>query len=278
MKKSSQKNKAQSKERGTSTLSSTLEKNLSAYALAAGSAGVALLACAQPAEAKVVVTKVDIPVPINAGPVNFDINGDGQNDFGLSAANFPTNTCTEARSKPTGKNGRQPLGCFFNDRLNVIPVQAANEVWQEGLSFYGGEPCAADLGRGVRIDRLRPFAAGKILMTGEEGTSEGHQLCRSWTQATNKHYLGVKFLDKESKVHYGWVRVINSFTHATITAYAYETIPNKPILAGAETGDEASLLEPSNLPSKGARPASLGYLALGAVGLSAWRHEDEVSE
>jgi hypothetical protein len=276
VKKSSQKNKAQSKERGTSTLSSALEKNLSAYALAAGSAGVALLACAQPADAKVVITKVDIPVPINAGPVNFDINGDGQNDFGLSAPNFPTSTCTEARRKPTGKNGRQPLGCFFNDRLNVIPVQAANEVWQEGLSFYGGEPCAADLGRGVRIDRLRPFAAGKILMTGEEGTSEGHQLCGSWTQQTNKHYLGVKFLDKESKVHYGWVRVINSFTHATITAYAYETIPNKPILTGAETGDEATLLEPSNLPSKSAQPASLGYLALGSTGLSAWRREDEV--
>jgi hypothetical protein len=267
-----------SKRRSRSRLSAGLEKNLSAYALAAGSAGVALLACVQPADAKVVITKVDIPVPINAGPVNFDINGDGQNDFGLSAANFPTNTCTEARSRPTGKNGRQPLGCFFNDRLNVIPVQAANEVWQGGLSFYGGEPCAADLGRGVRIDRLRPFAAGEILMTGDEGTSVGHQLCGSWTQQTNKHYLGVKFLDKESKVHYGWVRIIHDFTRATITAYAYETIPNKPILAGAETGDEASLLKPSNLPSKSTQPASLGYLALGAVGLSAWRREDEMPE
>lgn len=265
-----------SKKRSRSPLSAGLEKNLSSYALAAGSAGVALLACVQPADAKVVVTKVDIPVPINAGPVNFDINGDGQNDFGLSAANFPTNTCTEARSKPTGKNGRQPLGCFFNDRLNVIPVQAANEVWQEGLSFYGGEPCAADLGRGVRIDRLRPFAAGKILMTGEEGTSEGHQLCGSWTQATNKHYLGVKFLDKESKVHYGWVRVINSFTHATITAYAYETIPNKPILAGAITeDDETSLLGPSVAIPPPLQPATLGHLALGAAGLAAWRREEE---
>jgi hypothetical protein len=280
VKKTSGKNKTQSKERGISTLSSALEKNLSAYALAAGSAGVALLACGQPADAKVVITKVDIPVPINAGPVNFDINGDGQNDFGLSAANFPTSTCTEARSKPTGKNGRLPLGCFFNDRLTVIPVQAANEVWHEGLSYYGGEPCAADLGRGVRIDRLRPFAAGKILMTGDEGTSIGHQLCGSWDREKNRHYLGVKFLDKESKVHYGWVRVTNNFTFATITGYAYETIPNKPILAGIvnETGDEASLLEPSNLPAKSAQPASLGYLALGAVGLSAWRREDEVPE
>jgi len=50
VKKRSEKNKAQSKERGTSTLSAALEKNLP-YALAAGSAGVALLACAQAADA-----------------------------------------------------------------------------------------------------------------------------------------------------------------------------------------------------------------------------------
>ncbi len=164
MKKSSQQNKAQSKERGTSILSSALEKNLSAYALAAGSAGVALLACAQPAAAKVVITKVDIPVPINAGPVNFDINGDGQIDFGLSAANFPYGDCTstEARSKPTGKNGRQPLGCFFNDRAECQSRCRRPMRFGRGLSYVRRKPCAADLGRGVRIDRLRPFAAGKI--------------------------------------------------------------------------------------------------------------------
>jgi hypothetical protein len=270
---------AQTKPRKRSVVSTALENNLSSYALAAGSAGVALLACVQPADAKVVITKVDIPVPINAGPVNFDINGDGQNDFGLSAVNFPTNTCTDARSKPTGKNGLQPLGCFFNDRLNVIPVQAANEVWQVGLSYYGGEPCAADLGRGVRIDRLRPFAAGKILMTGDEGTSIGHQLCHSWTYRTNKHYLGVKFLDKESQVHYGWVRVINDFNHATITAYAYETVPNEPIIAGESTegtADASMKLAPDSPSGEVAQPASLGFLALGASGIAAWRREGGV--
>jgi hypothetical protein len=88
----------------------------------------------------------------------------------------------------------------------------------------------------------------------------------------------VKFLDKESKVHYGWVRVINSFTHATITAYAYETIPNKPILAGAITeDDETSLLGPSVAIPPPLQPATLGHLALGAAGLAAWRREEESS-
>ena len=116
-------------------------------------------------------------------------------------------------------------------------------------------------------------------MYGDVGSSEGIQVC-PWKSGTPaKPYLGVKFLDKEGALHYGWVRVTNNFVFATITGYAYETIPNKPILAGAinETGDEASLLEPSrSTTSKGAQSASLGYLALGSVGLSAWRREDEV--
>jgi len=277
VKKTLTKNKAQSKERGTSTLSSALEKNLSAYALAAGSAGVALLACVQAADAKVVVTKVNIPIPDNGVPVQFDINGDGQMDFGLSA--FLDGGCTSTSARVKQPKARPPLGCGpFDDQLRVVPAQAANEVWQGGSSY--GVKCAANLGHGVRIDRLRPFAAGVMVMYGDEGSSEGNQFC-PWRGGTPaKPYLGVKFLDKEGALHYGWVRVTNNFVFATITGYAYETIPNKPILAGAinETGDEASLLEPSNLPSKDVQPASLGYLALGSVGLSAWRREDEVPE
>jgi hypothetical protein len=50
------------------------------------------------------------------------------------------------------------------------------------------------------------------------------------------------------KVHYGWARL--SVTNlkdkfritATLTGYAYETIPNKPIKAGqTHDGDEATL-------------------------------------
>jgi hypothetical protein len=267
----------QSKKRSRSPLSAGLEKNLSSYALAAGSAGVALLACAQAANAKVVITKVDITVPINGGPLQFDINGDGQMDFALSAYQHGGCTSTSARAKL--HNARPPLGCgFFDDQLKVIPEQAANEIWQAGTS--NGYNCAADLGRGVRIDRLRPFAAGVMVMYGDVGSSEGIQFCPWRFHNPPKYYLGVKFLDTVGNVHYGWVRVASGAVHATITGYGYETIPNKPILAGAtnETGDEASSLEPSSLPSKGAQPASLGYLALGSVGLSAWRREDEVPE
>jgi hypothetical protein len=47
----------------------------------------------------------------------------------------------------------------------------------------------------------------------------------------------------------------------TLTGYAYETVANKPIIAGKTKGPDVIT----------ARPASLGHLAHGASGLSAWR-------
>jgi hypothetical protein len=272
VKKTSEKNRSQSKERGTSTLSSALEKNLSAYAIAAGSAGVALLACAQSADAKVVITKVNIPVPVDRVPVQFDINGGGQMDFALSAYALGGCTSTSARAKPP--IARPPLGCGgFNDELRVLPAQAANEVWQAGTSW--GYNCAAALGRGARIDRLRAFAPGLMVMYGNVGSSEGHQVCLWKGSTPAKPYLGVKFLDKEGQLHYGWVRVTNNFISATITGYAYETIPNKPILAGAISEEDEAALMPSNPAAQISQPATLGHLALGATGLAAWRRGEE---
>ena len=60
-----------------------------------------------------------------------------------------------------------------------------------------------------------------------------------WDNVDNR-YLGMKFTIN-GKVHYGWARL--SVTNlkdkfritATLTGYAYETIPNKPIKAGKLT-------------------------------------------
>jgi len=266
---------AQTKERTPSNLSAGLEKRLSAYAIAAGSAGVALLACVQPSEAKIVTTVTNIVVPINGGLVQFDINGDGQIDFGLSAFAFPTSTCTPGRQKHG--NPRAPLGCFFDDQLNVVPAQTGNEVWQHGTSY--GFKCAAALLAGVKIGPSRPFVANSLAMWGDYGTSAGHSFC-PWKPSTPpKPYLGVKFVDTSGNVHFGWVRVSVSGISATIRGYAYETIPNKAILAGATQGADsnADLLGPSgDLNPQAVGPASLGRLAQGAEALSAWRREDEV--
>ncbi len=244
-----------------SSLSETLEKNLLAYAAAAGAAGVAVLACTVPAGASVVAKKVNIPIPINGGVIQFDMNGDGQNDFGLSAfASPPCSTSAALR----GEHQRPPLGCPFNDRVSVIPSQPTNEVWQAGTSY--GAACAENVAGGVKIGAARPFGAGKLLMAAHSGTSEGHYFCPWQGSPAPRPFLGVKFTDTSGAVHFGWVRVtVNFDNQATITNWAYETVPNRPILAGARSEKQEQ--------GGGADAASLGRLAEGASGVSAWRRD-----
>jgi hypothetical protein len=102
--------------------------------------------------------------------------------------------------------------------------------------------------------------------------SDGANRAGRWANVRGR-YLGLKFRIK-GKIHYGWARlnvtVGNSRISATLTGYAYETIPNKPITAGSTKGPDqwdaegidtgASLTNP--IPDS-PRPASLGTLALG---------------
>ena len=69
-------------------------------------------------------------------------------------------------------------------------------------------------------------------------------------------YLGIMFQIK-GKPHYGWARLNVSggggSLGGVLTGYAYETIPNKPIIAGKTKGPDVITVE----------PATLGRLALG---------------
>jgi hypothetical protein len=248
-----------------SRLPAALEKNLSAYAVAAGSAGVALLACIQPGEAKVVSTKTDIVLPFR-GPVQIDINNDGQFDFSLSNVNFQTQTAGAGR-----RPGAPPLGSgSFDFGLQLSPQQAGNEGMQIGSHY--GQLCAAAVPHGVQIGQSRPFVAGKLVLSGLSGTSEGRPFC-NWS-GSNSPFLGVRFLDTQGQTHYGWVRISIRPDYSTvIKGYAFETTPNTPITAGTLGGPEARLAEPLNPAAP--QPVLLGYLALGASGLPTWRRDDD---
>ncbi len=257
-------------------LAPKLDKNLVAYALAATTAGVGIMALTQTAEARVIATRTHIVVPINGGVIQFDINGDGIPDFGLSATSFATSF--GARVPP---RGRPPLGGVAAGHLRAVPAQTANEVCIGG----GAEPLtAAALPPDIQLGAGRHFDEGNILMegiilTGCEGTSFAYG---NWKGHPLHHFLGVKFTDTTGNVHYGWVRILVTENgikfNATIEGYAYETVPNKPIVTGATSGPvgEASLIGPSDsLSSRLPQPASLGMLALGTPGLVAWRRQDE---
>jgi hypothetical protein len=87
-------------------------------------------------------------------------------------------------------------------------------------------------------------------------------------------------------MHYGWARLSASLEPrrqipgaCTLTGYAYETIPGKPIITGKtkgkddETDDRIGQANPAALGRPTPKPATLGALALGAPGLSIWRRE-----
>lgn len=97
-------------------------------------------------------------------------------------------------------------------------------------------------------------------------------------------YLDLKFPIK-GKIHYGWARlkvtVGKSSISATLTGYAYETIPNKPIIAGSTKGPDeidnsADQPNPAALTVPTPSSATLGLLAMGAPGLAIWRREESV--
>jgi hypothetical protein len=240
-------------------LTARLDKNLLAYAMAASAAGVGVLALAEPAEARVVATPVNISIPENGGIIQFDINQDGTPDFGLSA-----NIYEFAGAPPMGN---------FSSLLRVVPAQPGNEVW--AVTSNKNE-CAAAVHAGARIGGAGRFRPGALIMLEAAGSyTRGRSSHCPWNGA-NSPYLGLKFMI-DGQVHYGWARVIAAVRSTTLTGFAYETVPDKPITAGAtrETGDSDEVAGPVEFAAPFAPTTSLGALASGAPGLAWRKREDE---
>jgi hypothetical protein len=241
--------------RKTADLSESLHRQLNMYALAAGAAGMGVLALAQRAEAKIVYTPANRKIVANAGLITFDLDHDGVADFGLS--NFFEGPSAALAAKPT---------------------KPANEIWGYFRSgSLGGGLCVSALPKGFRIGPQGQFQKGPGSMLGVDG---GYHTC-PWFRAPEQAYLGLKFLVK-GKVHFAWARVeVKSWypppITAVLTGYAYETIPGKAIIAGQTKGtdDDAQSFAAMHPPAP--KPATLGMLALGAPGLSIWRREDPVA-
>jgi hypothetical protein len=248
--------------KAASNFSESLHQQLNTYALAASAAGVSLLALAQPSEAKIIYTHAHVVIGRNQHRA-IDLNHDGIPDVVI--AEHP---------------GYLPI------RSSVLLAEPArgNGI-EEGKGSRGSSSgWAAALKAGANIGYTQQFNQKSALMAfrGEFG-SEGYWI---YTQA---RYLGVKFRIK-GKMHFGWARFKNSSASgATLTGFAYETVPGKSIIAGAMRGaaedatsnpdfanpddfdSGASLTNP--IPDK-SQPTSLGMLALGAQGVPLWRRKE----
>jgi hypothetical protein len=240
--------------RKTANLSESVHQRLNMYAMSAAAAGVGLLALMQAAQAKIVYTPADKPLRLNH-LFYLDLNHDGRNDF-----------------KFLLHSTRQPC-CFTS--LKVEGLRQGNKILSAGTSF--NLPCAAALPKGMTVGPKSPFQKGYLDMFWASGSTFGGGLSGCpWFDMTQA-YLGMRF-SINGQVHYGWARFGNvSFIKktATLTGYAFETIPGKPIIAGAtKSPDDAEPTASLNPPTP--VPATLGALAMGAPGLSIWRREESV--
>jgi hypothetical protein len=227
----------------------SLHRQLNSYALAASAAGVGMLALAHPASAKIVYTPAHHVIGENE---SYNLAIKHQTDFVLYNLK-----CTNAGTGCTSSNWA---------RLSVRAVP--------GNGWLGARWASA-LKRGARISKGKTFNTFWGYMVLKDfcawcGTSTFTR--GPWDNVIDR-YLGLKFSITPAKVgafHYGWARLNvrvakEGFTiRAVLTGYAYETIPNKPIIAGKTHGPDVITVE----------PATLGHLARGASAIPSWREKD----
>ncbi|HEX8816554.1 MAG TPA: hypothetical protein VF753_13740 [Terriglobales bacterium] len=234
---------------GSVGVNEELEKRLSRYATAATAAGVGLLAVTRSADAKIIYTPANINIPSNGGKIFLDLNHDGTADFSFWN---------------TYSNGRTT-----NATLGVAGPDQSNGVWGKGYwrSRVGHQyTLASALKAGISVGSNQAHLQNGPWIMVHRGTYPlGDSRLGTYTQVfsagqwpyTNRRYLGLKF-NVDGETHYGWARLDVGFEYpqhieASITGYAYETIPNKPIVTGKTEGPDVVTLP----------PATLGGLALG---------------
>ena len=227
--------------RKPSALSRSTYQRLNSYAVAASAAGVSVLALARASEAKVIYTETH-QVTRARLPLYIDLNHDGIKDFVLRT--------------------RYYAGSYFSAGLDASGYRNINNVvagrrYSHSSYFVSA---ASALPAGVRIGPERKFPVHHPFMALElfnrDRTSQYSDV-GPWVgkgKGVRNRYLGLKFVI-HGKVHYGWARFTVTLGHhrqyddvtGTLTGYAYETIPNKPIIAGQITGPDVITVQPETL-------------------------------
>src|SRR5208282_5471033 len=225
--------------RKTFKISDSLNRQLNTYALVASAAGVSVLALAGASEAKVVYTETH-QVTRAGVPLYIDLNHDGINDFVLRTMFYVGSSGLEVGLDPSGY------------RKNAV---AGKRFSHSGYFFSAASalPAGARIGPKRKFPVRHPFMAVEVF----NGRSSQYSDLGPWAgkgKGVRDRYLGLKFV-VHGKVHYGWARLSVTLGHhrqyddvsATLTGYAYETIPTKPIIAGQITGPDVITVQPATL-------------------------------
>ncbi len=223
-------------------ISDSLSRQLNAYAQVACAAGVSMLALAGASEAEVVYTETHQATHIGI-PLYIDLNHDGINDF-LVRTNFYVGTSgTDVALSAWGARNADNL--------------VAGRRFSGGSGYFFSAAYA--LHAGAQIGPKRDFSVTFPFMAEEHFDRAGNLYSDigSWAskgEGVEDRYLGLKFVIL-GEVHYGWARVSVTLGHqrqfddvsGTLTGYAYETVPDKPIIAGEITGPDVITVQPTAL-------------------------------
>ena len=256
-------------------LSKSLSKRLAGYALAAGAAGVGLLATASPGKADIVYTQANVNFGNNS-TTTIDLNHDGVADFTISDrgrfSSFPGPKTTMGRYL-----GRSYIK-FWTGHLS-LGLNGHNSA----VDNSGG---VSRLQAGAQIPPTTNFGFfGKAGFMGSgtadattSNTASGYK--GAWGFARREStagVIGLKFLIN-GQAHYGWayLEVQSNFGNGagsgdggysgTLVSYAYESCANVGITAGATSGGGTCATP---------EPGTLGLLALGSLGLGFWRRRKQ---
>jgi hypothetical protein len=181
--------------RKKANLSPSVHHNLNMYVLAAGAAGVSVLALSNAAEARIVYTRAN--VSIGSHNLDLDLDHDGTTDFTLH---------------------KREGFCFPSDSSRL-----QWKVYEQPVSGLNGN-VDAEFTRGQRIGKSRYFYHNRETMI---YVCAGRKKGGEWTP-NSVGYWALEFQIK-GKLHYGWARVKlqlqDQILLATLTGYAYETTP-----------------------------------------------------
>jgi hypothetical protein len=249
--------------------SDNFRQRMTFYSTAALAAGVSMIALAQPVAGEVVTTHKTLFLGNGADgspPAQVDFNHDGAVDISFN------------QFSQTYGSGAQAM---------VLRPPAGGGVITKGGGSRG--PYASALLRGAQVGPSAHFnAQSDIIERTFRPTTAGSQcgtarkLYGHFPGDVPDRFVGVKFLINGA-THYGWVRMSvdttadGCFLGVKVTAYAYETVPNKKITIGSSTSaaTETQTKEAgqSHNSADAFVPPSLGMLALGADGRSLWRRK-----
>jgi hypothetical protein len=260
--------------RKTFKISDSLNRQLNTYAQMAAAAGVSVLALAGSSEAEIVYTET-YQVTHSGFPLYIDVNHDGVNDFMLRSTYYAGTAGVEVGLDASGIGDNLVAGRHFRSTSGYFFSAAS--------ALHAGAKIGPKGNFSVRF----PFMAVEIF--NKIGTQ--YSDLAPWAgkgKGVKNRYLGLKFV-VDGEVHYGWARITVTLGHnrqlgdvtGTLTGYAYETIPNKPIIAGRTTGADVTVAQPETggitpaapVVAPDSAPATLGLLAKGALALDLWRRE-----